>query len=260
MHTSNRLQLGLVACDPYDIQDLLFYIRFRLQDRTRPNSVITFINAHVYNMAVANRELLDIISSADCVVADGMSIVVAIRMFGGQISGRCNMTEAFRAFLTCSEMPRTNALLLGGAGDSVHVAANEIMRCSNHCHVVADYSGYLTYDDYVTIFNKHSGVDLVLIGMGSPKSERIAALASTVCKRAVIWHVGGGTLNFLTGSLREAPLWMRRSGLQWLHRLVVEPRRMWKRYLIGNPLFVYYTIKAWAVMKFKQVRVGRKNG
>jgi N-acetylglucosaminyldiphosphoundecaprenol N-acetyl-beta-D-mannosaminyltransferase len=59
---------------------------------------------------------------------------------------------------------------------------------------------------------------------------------------AIAWHIGGGTIMFLAGKLKEAPVWMRRSGLQWLHRLAIEPRRMWRRYLLGNVQF------AWSIL------------
>jgi N-acetylglucosaminyldiphosphoundecaprenol N-acetyl-beta-D-mannosaminyltransferase len=85
--------------------------------------------------------------------------------------------------------------------------------------------------------------------MGTPKSERVLHLASKLCPKAIIWHIGGGTVRFYAGTLKEAPAWMRRSGLQWMHRLALEPRRMWKRYVLGNPLFVWRILTARALQK-----------
>ena len=107
---------------------------------------------------------------------------------------------------------------------------------------VSDYVEPILYDRFDA--EHFPDVDLILIGMGSPKSERVATIAAEECPRAVVWHIGGGTIRFLAGTVREAPTLMRRMGLQWLHRLLVEPRRMWRRYLVGNWVFLFSVFTA----------------
>jgi len=80
--------------------------------------------------------------------------------------------------------------------------------------------------------------DFIFVGLGSPRSERMLVLLAAAFPERIHWHIGGGTILHLADDVERAPAWMRRSGLQWLHRLCMEPRRMWKRYLLGNLSFV----------------------
>jgi exopolysaccharide biosynthesis WecB/TagA/CpsF family protein len=73
-----------------------------------------------------------------------------------------------------------------------------------------------------------------------------AQLAAEICPEAIVWGIGGGTVRIFAGTMREAPVLWRRLGLQWLYRLLREPRQLWHRYLIGNPLFGLRILKmAW---------------
>ena len=85
-------------------------------------------------------------------------------------------------------------------------------------------------------------VDFVFVGMGTPRSETVLDSLAELAPNAILWHIGGGTIGFYAGTIKEAPIWMRKSGLQWLHRLILEPKRMWKRYILGNCEFVFYSI------------------
>jgi N-acetylglucosaminyldiphosphoundecaprenol N-acetyl-beta-D-mannosaminyltransferase len=77
--------------------------------------------------------------------------------------------------------------------------------------------------------------------MGTPKQDFVSA--------AIVEHLGissagvGAAFDFVAGTVREAPLWVQRSGTEWIYRLVQEPQRLWKRYLIGNAQFVHYVVK-----------------
>jgi exopolysaccharide biosynthesis WecB/TagA/CpsF family protein len=206
--------------------------------------VLNFINAHLYNMAIRVAGFRGYLERSDIITADGMSIVWAARLLGYSMEQRCNMTEAFRAFLEDRDMPESQSVLVGADEENMIRAKNSINKASSHCCLVDCISGFKGDEAYRRFFQRHAGVDMVFLGMGSPKSERIAEIAASVCSHAIVWHIGGGTIMFYAGALVEAPVWMRRLGLQWLHRLWIEPRRMWKRYLIGNPLFVWHVLRA----------------
>ncbi len=231
--------IGPVKVSLCDIPALLDAIReYRAGHRAAP-WLIYCVNAHLFTMAAEDPAYRELLNRADVVAADGMSIVWAARLFGAQIASRCNMTEAFRAYMNTKDMPAAKAILLGCTAEVAARVAQIIHDTCNHCRIVHAYSGYLDHADYRRILSEHANADLVLLGMGSPKSERIGAVAADLCRGAVIWHVGGGTFNFLAGSIPEAPAWMRRGGLQWLHRLLLEPRRLWRRYLVGIPRFAW---------------------
>jgi N-acetylglucosaminyldiphosphoundecaprenol N-acetyl-beta-D-mannosaminyltransferase len=87
-----------------------------------------------------------------------------------------------------------------------------------------------------------SGADIIWVGLGAPKQEYWMSLHQNRLSAPLMIGVGAA-FDFLTGNAREAPGWMQKTGLEWLFRLRSEPRRLWKRYLIGNSLFIYWLIK-----------------
>ena len=91
----------------------------------------------------------------------------------------------------------------------------------------------------------HANPDLLWIGMTAPKQEKWAYAHWDELK--INCHVGciGAVFDFFAGTVRRAPLWWQNHSLEWLYRLLTEPRRMWRRYILGNPLFI------WNVMKEK---------
>lgn len=237
-----RIQLGPVPCSRCGISDLLEIIRDARQ-RRRPLT-INFVNAHLYNMAWRDSAFRERLARSDIVAADGMAIVWAARLFGTRLPGRCNMTDSFRAYLADPNAQPATALLIGGTEGDARAAKTAIERDGPHLRIVEAWSGFLTPDEYAQRLVSAPETDLILLGMGSPKSEIVAERLRAAASRAIIWHIGGGTVMFFAGRLVEAPRWMRVTGLQWLHRLMLEPRRMWRRYLLGNPLFILRVLAA----------------
>ena len=88
-----------------------------------------------------------------------------------------------------------------------------------------------------------SGATVVLVGVGAPKQEKWAY--SHLPELDVKGHIGtiGAVFDFYAGTVKRAPLWWQKHSLEWLYRLLMEPRRMWRRYVIGNTLFVWNVTK-----------------
>lgn len=235
---------GPVKCSTHGIADLLDEIKALLADHALQPRTINCINAHIFNLAWTDAALAFAINESRIVTADGMSIVWASRLFGARLKERCNATEAFRAFMLDRSFPPSRAVLVGGTAEVAAVAAKAICDTCHHIEIVESISGYLSDEWYESYFLNLGPVDFVFLGMGTPKTERLSHVIAKVRPEAIVWHIGGGTILFLSGRLPEAPVWMRRSGLQWLHRLLLEPRRMWQRYLIGNFFFMFRCIKA----------------
>ena len=154
------------------------------------------------------------------------------------------MTEAFRAFLLDKTMPQSNGVLIGVSENEVNEAAHRVKEMTSHCHIIEAASGFMNEVEYDALFKSLPELDFIFLGMGTPKTERISRIAAAACPRAVVWGIGGGTLRILAGTMKEAPHVFRRSGLQWLYRLYREPCALWRRYLIGNPLFLYRIFRA----------------
>ena len=229
---------GVIRCSPHGIPDLLAEIRRLLENHTLHPRSILCVNAHIYNCACRNEHLQRCLNEARIVAPDGIVIVWTARLFGMIVPGRCNMTEAYHAFLADPDMPATKAILIGCSETEARNAARKANSSSSHCQVVAAYSGFLQDRDYESILREHRGVDLILLGMGTPRTELLARKACRECPESLVWGIGGGTIRIEAGTMIEAPRFWRRTGLQWLHRLLAEPTVLWRRYLLGNPLFL----------------------
>lgn len=238
--TPPRAPVAGLSCTPCTRDDLLALLRRRLSDTPAGADTLTVlcVNAHIYNLAWSDARLRATLEGAQVTALDGMSMVWTARRQGLEVPQRCNMTESFRAFLDDPDAPPSRALLIGLDEASARRAAAVVNARGGSCRVVRAVSGYERQEDYARILREEAA-DLVLLGCGTPRSEQLADRLAEEAVASVIWHVGGGTLRFLAGSAREAPAWMRATGLQWLHRLASDPRGMWRRYLLGNPAFVW---------------------
>jgi len=239
----HEFNMGGVKCSTHTIPQLLSDVHALLERRyDQPRSILC-VNAHIYNLAYNDVSLRDALNNARIVTADGMSIVWLSRLWNAFVPERCNMTEAFRAFLQSTTMRPSTAVLIGLTQAEAERAAQRINAASNHCTVVKAYSGFLTEDEYVEIFASIDRVDFIFVGMSTPRTERTCELARRRCPESIVWGIGAGTIRIYAGTMKEASPFFRRHGLQWLHRLANEPSKLWRRYLIGNPLFLYRAVR-----------------
>jgi N-acetylglucosaminyldiphosphoundecaprenol N-acetyl-beta-D-mannosaminyltransferase len=238
--------LGSLRCSAVTQEDALAAVRRKLREESRPESGLSImcLNAHIYCLAQRDSVLLSRLNGASLLLADGMSIVWASRWLGKHLPERCNMTELFRLFLEASEMPRYQAVLIGCTAEEVEAATKSIEMISPHCRIMAHADGFQSLEWYAEWLRGLTATpDLVLVGMGSPRSEELLELAQCCTQAKVYWHIGGGTMHFLAGSDIEAPAWMRRAGIQWLHRLIRHPS-MWRRYVVGNLRFIWLVLRS----------------
>ena len=235
---ATRIELCGVPFDTHSVAEFLDEARFLLQHREAQPRTLLCVNAHIHTLARRDDALREVLRESRVVTMDGMGVVLAARLSGEQVSERCNMTEALRAFLAADDMPLSRCLLIGCSSHEAETAARTMNALSRHCTVVATCSGYLPDADYVAFLQRYPDIDGILVGMGTPKTERITRLAARCVPRAMVWGIGGGTIRIFAGAMREAPPVLRKLGLQWLHRLCCEPANLWRRYILGNPVFL----------------------
>jgi N-acetylglucosaminyldiphosphoundecaprenol N-acetyl-beta-D-mannosaminyltransferase len=187
-------------------------------------------------------ELLRIFNASGMTTADGMPIVWLLRLRGNRSVARVYGPDLVRAACRRSETTSWRHFFYGGLPG---VAARLAARLSQeHPGLVVAGSGTPPLNWQAGEEDK-AGVqainaarpDIVWIGLSTPKQERWMATHRRQLQASVLVGVGAA-FDFLSGAKPQAPVWMQRSGLEWLFRLVTEPRRLWRRYLVDNPLFV----------------------
>lgn len=216
----------------------------------RGKFLINTINAHSYNTAQNDSFFAEALEKGNYLIPDGASIVKACHW----LKAKSQPTERIAGWdLFEFEMVRLNDT--GGVcmfmGSSERVL-NKIIEKSKEIYpniMVETYSppykSEFSDEDNSAIIETINRVnpDLLWIGMTAPKQEKWTYAHWNDLK--INCHVGtiGAVFDFFAGTAQRAPIWWQKHSLEWLYRLLKEPRRMWKRYLIGNPLFVYNIIK-----------------
>jgi N-acetylglucosaminyldiphosphoundecaprenol N-acetyl-beta-D-mannosaminyltransferase len=200
-----------------------------------------YLNPHVYNCAAADSAVGSFLKKCDFVCLDGVGVVCAANLLNFQCFDRMVMDQVFDSALAEGHL-RGSAILLGLTAEEISAAAKRIAGASQGFRIVEVHHGFLTEAEYERILRDHVAVDFVIVGMGSPKSERVLLRASEICTHAICWHVGGGTLRNWAGTKRRAPRIVSRIGLEWLHRMIFEPETR-GRYAMGIPEFAYRLAK-----------------
>ena len=209
-----------------------------------PKLQIFFVNAHCINIAAKNESYNSILKNSELLYADGVGMAIAARICGKHLRNNVNGTDLFP--LICEEAARQNvSIALLGAKPGIADACAERMRAKYPDLSIAwSHHGYDTRNDDPEIINaiNSSGARILFVGKGVPAQELWIMDNMPVIEAPVILGVGA-LFDFYSGSIERAPLIMRKMKLEWLFRLLIEPRRMFKRYVIGNPAFLIRAIR-----------------
>ena len=212
--------------------------------------LINTINAHSYNTAQKDSLFAEALTKGDALIPDGISILKAFKWKKWKGAPRERIAGAD---LFINEMERLNA----NGGKCFFLGSSEAVLSMIRKRAAIDYPNIyvVTYSPpYKSEFSDEenreminavntANPDLLWIGMTAPKQEKWAY--SHWKELNIHCHCGtiGAVFDFYAGTVKRAPLWWQRHGIEWLYRLVKEPRRMWRRYIIGNALFLWNIAK-----------------
>jgi exopolysaccharide biosynthesis WecB/TagA/CpsF family protein len=197
------------------------------------NCVVSFVNAHAVNVACANPAFLDTLLRADLLLRDGLGVKILMKAVERRPGLNMNGTDLIpRILAQC----RSKSIALYGSTAEVAQAAAAVVRGMGAAHVT-HCDGFQPLERYL----ERVAADrprVVVLGMGMPKQELVADAIVKACAGPILILNGGAILDFMSGRFKRAPVSVRRMGMEWLFRLALEPRRLWRRYLVGNVVFL----------------------
>ncbi|MBN2326375.1 MAG: exopolysaccharide biosynthesis polyprenyl glycosylphosphotransferase [Candidatus Omnitrophica bacterium] len=201
---------------------------------------ISYLNADCLNKCWSDRSYREAVIESDLVYADGMGVVWASRLFGHPLPERLNANDLLPQFCRRAEEKGHRIFLLGGENGIAEKAKDDLQSKYPNLQIVGCHKGYFTEEESEEVIQKIREVkpDILIVGMGAPKQELWIRRHLKELGVPVAWGVGG-LLDYSAKGLRRAPVWMRKSGLEWFWRLCLEPRRLWRRYILGNILFTF---------------------
>jgi N-acetylglucosaminyldiphosphoundecaprenol N-acetyl-beta-D-mannosaminyltransferase len=202
---------------------------------------VMYVNAHVVNQSRVTPGLGGALQRADLVYCDGYGVRLAARVLTLPVPHRMTGADWIWGLATLCELSGQSIYLLGSEPPIAREAAARLQRWYPRLDVVGAHHGYFDLDSphnerVIDDIHVHRP-DIVLVGMGTPKQELWVDQYAPQLGGAVVWTVGA-LFDYVSGHMPRAPRWLADNGLEWIFRLAIEPTRMWRRYLIGNPIFL----------------------
>jgi exopolysaccharide biosynthesis WecB/TagA/CpsF family protein len=216
---------------------------------------VTYLNAHNVNVSARDSRYVATLARADVVYADGMSVVWASRLLAGRgLPERVNAGDFFPAFCRACAGRGLSLYLLGSEPRVSSRCANRLCSTVPGLRIAGATDGFwgrggeFESEERLIESIRRAGPDILLVGLGVPRQELWAERHAADLGVPVIWCVGA-LFEYYGGRRARAPVWMRRLGLEWAFRLALEPRRLARRYLLGNAEFLWRVAREYALAR-----------
>ncbi len=201
-------------------------------------------NAHAISIANRDEHTMRLLGEAEIIHADGQSVVAFSKLRRGRIIPERSATTDMIHDIPSIIAEPIKHFLLGGKERVVKKAATVLARKYSNFLVCGAMHGYFSESDELAICKQinESGAQILWVGLGKPAEQEFCVRNRDKLDVAVVITCGG-CFNFVTGEYARAPLWLQNYGLEWLHRMVTNPRKLFWRYFITNPHALWIVIK-----------------
>lgn len=236
------MSLRALPIAPITMEQALDRVDAAVANRTRLR--IGVVNAaKIVNMA-SDASLREDVLASDLVLADGASVVWARRLLGRPLPERVAGIDLMMGILRRGNEKRYRVFCLGATREVLDGVCARIAADFPGIVVVGARDGYYSDADEEALAAQidRSSPDVIFVAMTSPRKERFLARWSQRLDVRV-WHGVGGSFDVLAGKTRRAPRLWQQLGLEWLYRVLQEPRRLWKRYLVTNTVFCAMVVR-----------------
>jgi N-acetylglucosaminyldiphosphoundecaprenol N-acetyl-beta-D-mannosaminyltransferase len=221
------------------------YNIFKDNDYTIPKYVC-ILNSHLFVISKNNSVLEKTLNNAWITLSDGKPIsIIANILYGKNLFSRITGPDLLKFLLEKSERLNITHYFLGSTPETLNKIKIKVKSYNKYIKGYHSPSfGEIKSGEIDKIFCEINNLrpDIIWIGLGAPRQEEFINENIKRLNYGIMIGVGAA-FDYFAGNLKRAPNWMQILSLEWLYRLFQEPRRLWKRYLITNTLFVYYAIK-----------------
>ena len=241
--TSKARVLG-TGVTPLDLDGTVNLLLEMVQSNAQ--GYVCVANVHTTTLAMRDQRFRSALDGAAAVVADGMPIVWRVRAAGYPQAGRVYGVDLLEDMCAAGIRTGLRHGFFGGWGGAAEVMVARVRERHPSLHVAGVWEPGLVTEgeqapaDLLQSIND-AACDVLWVGLGAPKQEVWMAQHRGYLRAPVMVGVGQA-FDILTGRTTRAPGWMGSQGLEWLYRLIQEPRRLWKRYLVYNSLFIWYLL------------------
>ena len=241
---TDRVELFGCTFDRVDLDQAIAQVEAAIADR---ETLTQSVGVNLDQLLKMQREpdFAKIILSCDQITADGQPVVWLSRFFRDPLPARVPSVDIMDALLPVAARKGYKIFMLGAKEESVQAAADNIEREHPGIQIVGRQNGYFGVEDEAEITQRinASGADVLLIAISSPKKEEFVERNRAELQVPFVMGVGGA-FDIRAGMTTRAPMWMRKTGVEWVWRFAQEPRRMGPR-IIDDLRFSRYIVREW---------------
>lgn len=211
--------------------------------KSHSSKYVCICNAHSLVTARQDLQFQSVLNNASMATADGAPVAWMMRRLGFLTQMRINGPDLMWKYCKYAEMVGDKVYLYGGTEHTLDILKAKLAVAFPNLVIAGAYSPpfrTLTPEEDLAVVDKinNSGAGTVWVSLGCPKQE--VWMADHLGKINAVMIGVGAAFDYHAETIKRAPLWMQNSGFEWAYRLLSEPRRLWKRYLVTNSLFIYY--------------------
>ena len=242
MEYKNRYPIMNTYVNAITMDETIAYVEQIVDERKLTQHVV--INASKVNLMEKDAKLRDIVNACPLINADGASIVWAAKRLGVPLKERVTGCDLFQRLVEVASKKGYKIFLFGAKEEVVTKVKTIFETMYPGIQIVGYRNGYFKDEDEATIVQqmRESGADMMFVAFSSPKKEYWVNKYLTDIGIPFVMGVGG-SFDIVAGVTDRAPIWFQEHGLEWFYRFIQEPKRMWKRYIIGNAQFVALTYR-----------------
>ena len=213
--------------------------------RAKARGWLSYVNVHAINLAQEIPWFKKYLQSSLVAYCDGEGVRLGARILGHRLPKRVTMIDWLEDVCAVAAQNGSRVFFLGATDTVIEKMRTVLLRRYPTLAVAGMRNGYFSMHEIPTVVRHISDAepDLLIVGMGMPLQERVILEMSGYLPNILILNAGS-CFDFVAGTKRRCPAWMGNHGLEWLFRLMLEPRRLWRRYLIGNPMFVIRVLQS----------------
>lgn len=202
------------------------------------------VNSASINKSDRDTEFRQAVNSADLVNIDGISVFLALRFLGFKVPERVATPDLADDVIAMAEKEGFSVFLFGAKESALLSCKKKLEEAFPKIKITGSRNGYYNAEEETSIVNRinDTGPDILLIAMPSPKKELFFYKYGHQLRARYILGVGG-YFDIIAGFTRRAPGWIQNIGMEWFYRFIQEPRRLWRRYILGNFRFIWLVIK-----------------
>lgn len=238
----NRINILNCPIDKLTMDETIKLIDDSIASKTHLHHVV--VNAAKMVHMQSDKELRESVVNSDIINADGQAVVWASRFLGQPLKERVAGIDLMQNLVKLAYEKGYKVFFFGAKEEIVKGVVDRYSKEYSQDIIAGYRNGYFKKEEEENIAKQisDSGADILLVAISSPTKEIFLNTYKNIINTPFIMGVGG-SFDVVAGKVTRAPLWMQNAGLEWFYRFLQEPRRMWKRYLVTNSLFIWYMIR-----------------